>query len=120
MALADLRANLRSSRSGGRCEPPVPCCQPEPGWILPLSATPRIPACSHATSRPDPTPRPALARVWLPPRACRTGPPGMEGESQTRSAPDANRQLVVCAAAEIHFHDQLPARLAHLSQLSRG
>src|SRR5436190_24398695 len=120
MAVADLRADPGSRRCGGSCEPPLPDRRPESGWILPLPATPRIQAHGYATARPDPTHRAALAGLRLLSRACRTGSPGLEVESQTRSAPDAHRQLVVCAAAEIHFHHHLPAWSSHLSQLSRG
>jgi len=93
MAVPGLRTNPGSGRSRGRRESTLPDRRPEPGRILPLPAASRIQAGCHESAEPDATHRAALARVWLLPRACRTGASGLAGESQTHSASDANRQL---------------------------
>jgi hypothetical protein len=71
------------------------------------------------SAQPDPACCAALAVVRLLPGARRSGPTGLEDQSQTRSTSDAERQLTLYAAAEVHLHHGLATRFADLLQLSR-
>src|SRR5215469_15000944 len=120
MGAPHLRANPGSGRSGGQRESTLPDHWSEPRRILPFSALSGVQASEHDSAEPDPAYRLALAGVWLSARARPTGASGLEGQSQTHSASDAQRQLTLCAAAEVPLHHRLATWLAHLSKLNQG